>query len=112
VVDWQTTRLGCGPHDVAYFLGNTFADPAMRRASVERLVRRDHEALLRYDIGAYSVEQCWDDYRRHSYASLVMAIIASMIVGRTARGDEMFLVMAKRSARMAADLDAAGLLAG
>jgi hypothetical protein len=110
VVDWQTARLGAGPQDVAYFLGNSFPDPSVRRAHEERLVKRYHDGLLAYGVEGYPYERCWDDYRRYSYSSLVMAVIASMIVGRTERGDDMFVAMADRSARMAADLDAATAL--
>lgn len=109
VVDWQTVRLGLGPHDVAYFLGSAF-DADLRRSCEERLVGRYHDRLVGYDVSGYSLEQCWDDYRRSSYASLVMAVLASMLVGRTERGDEMFLAMANRSAQMVADLDASSLL--
>ena len=35
-----------------------------------------------------------------------MAVFASMMVGRTDRGDAMFMAMANRSAQMAAELDA------
>jgi hypothetical protein len=65
-----------------------------------------------YGVTGYPLEQCWDDYRRSSHASLLMAVIASMIVGRTERGDRMFIAMADRSAQMAADLGAATLLFG
>jgi hypothetical protein len=41
-----------------------------------------------------------------------MAVAASMLVERTDRGDEMFLVMAHRHARHALDLDAPALLTG
>lgn len=106
VVDWQTVQLGLGPSDVAYFLGNAF-EPEVRRECEEELVGRYHGALLGYGVTGYSSEQCWDDYRRSSYASLLMAVFASMMVGRTDRGDAMFMAMANRSAQMAADLDAA-----
>jgi hypothetical protein len=39
-----------------------------------------------------------------------MAVLASMIVGQTERGDEMFMTMYRRSAAMALDLDALSLL--
>jgi hypothetical protein len=110
VVDWQTVHLGAGPADVAYFLGNAFADPEPRRANEERLVRRYHDALLGYGIEDYTFDQCWTEYRRAGYSSLIMAIIASMFVGRTERGDRMFMAMADRSAQMAADLDTYGAL--
>ena len=104
VVDWQTVQLGLGPSDVAYFLGNAF-DAEVRRGCEEGLVRRYHDALLDQGVSGYSLEQCWDDYRRSSYASLIMAIFASMMVGRTDRGDQMFMAMANRSAQMSVDLD-------
>jgi hypothetical protein len=109
VVDWQTVQLGLGPSDVAYFLGNAF-DAEVRRGCEESLVRRYHDTLIGYGVTGYSLEQCWDDYRRSSYASLIMAIFASMMVGRTDRGDDMFMAMANRSAQMAVDLDAYTLI--
>lgn len=109
VVDWQTVQLGLGPSDVAYFLGNAF-EPDVRRACEAKLVARYHEALLGYDVSGYSFDQCWEDYRRSSYSSLIMATFASMMVGRTDRGDEMFMAMANRSAAMAYDLDAQSFL--
>ena len=68
-------------------------------------MRRYHDALLDQGVSGYPLEQCWDDYRRSSYASLIMAIFASMMVGRTDRGDQMFMAMANRSAQMSVDLD-------
>lgn len=110
VVDWQTVQLGLGPSDVAYFLGNAF-EPEVRRSCEEALVKRYHDALVGFGVSGYSLEQCWDDYRRSAYASLIMAIFASMMVGRTDRGDAMFMAMANRSAQMAVDLDTQSLLA-
>jgi hypothetical protein len=110
VVDWQTVQLGSGPYDVAYFLGNSF-DADVRRGCEESLVRRYHEALLAYGVSKFSFEECWDEYRRAAHASMVMAIFSSILVGRTDRGDAMFMAMANRSAQMGADLDAPGILA-
>ena len=110
VVDWQTVQLGLGPMDVAYFLGNAFEADTRRSCEVE-LLERYHRALVDdYGITGYSLEQCWGDYRRSSFASLVMATFASMMVGRTDRGDAMFMAMANRSAAMAVDLDTLALL--
>ena len=106
VVDWQTVQLGIGPSDVAYFLGNA-VEPEVRRSCERDLVARYHGALVDdYGVDGYSFDQCWDDYVRSSYASLIMAVFASMMVGRTDRGDAMFMAMANRSSHMAADLDA------
>jgi hypothetical protein len=109
VVDWQTVGAGRGPGDIAYFLGSSFPDPATRRGCEQRLVAAYHEALLGYGVSNYSLEECWDEYRLSSFGSLVMAVFASMHVGRTERGDRMFMAMANRSAQLAADTEAASL---
>jgi hypothetical protein len=105
VVDWQTVRLGAGPHDVAYFLGSAF-EPEARRACERDLVARYHRALVDdYGVDDYPFDQCWHDYVRSGYACLAMAVVSSMLVGQTDRGDAMFMAMASRSARMGADHD-------
>ena len=112
VVDWQTVQLGVGPSDVAYFLGNA-VEPAVRRSCERDLVAGYHRRLVDdYGVDDYSFDQCWDDYVRSSYASMIMAVFASMMVGRTDRGDAMFMAMANRSAQMAADLDAPAVIKG
>src|SRR5262249_22974157 len=112
VVDWQTVQLGMGPQDVAYFLGNAF-EPEVRRSCERVLVERYQRALVD-DFGDddYQLGVCWSEYVRSSYASLIMAIFASMMVGQTDRGDAMFMAMANRSAQMAADLDAPMVISG
>ena len=109
VVDWQSPAIGVGPADAAYFMG-TGMDAAPRRACERALLERYYATLAAYGVGDYGFEDCWRDYRRASFAGLVMAVIASMIVGQTERGDEMFMAMAHRSAAMAMDLDALALL--
>jgi hypothetical protein len=112
VVDWQTVRLGVGPGDVAYFLGSAFA-PERRRSCERDLLIRYHRTLVEeYGIRGYPFDHCWRDYVRSSYGSLLMAVFASMMVGRTDRGDAMFMAMANRSAQMAADLDALSVIKG
>lgn len=112
VVDWQTVQLGMGPQDVAYFLGNAF-EPELRRSCERVLVERYHRALVDdFGVDDYPHDQCWSEYVWSSYASLIMAIFASMMVGSTERGDAMFMAMANRSAQMAADLDATTIIRG
>jgi len=109
VVDWQTVSYGAGPSDVAYFNG-TGLDPAVR-AEVERdLVREYHDTLRAGGVRDLPFGACWEQYRRYAFAGFVMAVISSMIVGQTDRGDEMFMAMANRSGRMALDLEALDLL--
>ncbi len=103
-VDWQTVSLGPAMSDVAYFLG-TSLDPALR-ASVERdLVKEHHRTLQAGGVRDVSLDWCWEGYRRNALAGLLMAILASMLVGQTDRGDEMFMAMANRSGRLALDLE-------
>ena len=112
VVDWQTVQLGIGPSDVAYFLGSAF-EPERRRSCERDLLLRYHRTLVEdYGVDEYPFDHCWRDYVRSSYGSLLMAVFASMMVGRTDRGDAMFMAMANRSAQMAADLDAPAVIQG
>jgi len=109
VVDWQTVSCGAGVQDVAYFNG-TGLEPGLR-ADVERdLVREYHDTLRAGGVKDLSFEACWDQYRRFAFAGFIMAVISSMIVGQTDRGDEMFMAMANRSGRMALDLETLDLL--
>lgn len=110
VVDWQTCGTGVGPSDVAYFLGAGLL-PEVRREVEERIVRDYHDGLVAGGVTGYDWADCWLDYRRGTWAGLSMAVLASMSVKRTDRGDQMFLTMADRHARHALDLDAADVLA-
>lgn len=110
VVDWQTVRLGVGPSDVSYFLGAAMP-PEERRRHEKDLVARYHDALGAYDIGAYGLDRCWEDYRRYSFGGFFMAVFASMMVERTGRGDAMFMTMANGAAAQVTDLGALEFLA-
>lgn len=109
-VDWQTVTLGAGPSDVSYFIGAGLLPPE----------RRDHERELleRYRVGLASggvdldPDELWASYRVNAFAGLHMAVIASVLVGRTEHGDEMFLTMAERHTEQVNDLDAWSLVAG
>ncbi len=96
VVDWQTAAVGHGPADLAYFLGAGLL-PEARRAVESGLVARYADSLRRAGV-AVENEAIEHDYVMGSASGYVMAVIASMIVGRTDRGDEMFCVMAERHA--------------
>lgn len=57
-----------------------------------------------------SWERCWREYRRQAFGGVLMTIVASMVVERTARGDEMFLTWLARAAQQVLDLDVLDLL--
>jgi aminoglycoside/choline kinase family phosphotransferase len=111
VVDWQTIAYGAAGSDVAYFIGAGLL-PDVRREHEHDLVRGYYDDLLAAGVTGFSFEDLWRDYRRGSWAGLVMAVGASMLVERTERGDEMFMAMADRHALHALDLDAVDVLTG
>jgi aminoglycoside phosphotransferase (APT) family kinase protein len=109
VVDWQTCSHGEAMTDVAYFIGAGLT-PDHRRSCERDLVQRYHTALAAAGVEGYDWDECWHDHRRSTWAGLIMAIAASMLVEQTERGDEMFMTMAHRHATHALDLDAPALL--
>jgi Ser/Thr protein kinase RdoA (MazF antagonist) len=108
LVDWQTCRMGAGISDLSYFLESSLLVDD-RRAHEEPLVRRYHEVLT---AGGARLDwaDCWDQYRRFAFGGIVTAVVASMIVKRTDRGDQMFCAMTNRHAAHALDLDSLSLL--
>ena len=55
-------------------------------------------------------DELWREYRLYAFSGFLMAILASMNVERTQRGDEMFAVMAERPAWQVLALDSLSLL--
>ena len=110
VVDWQTCTHGPALNDVAYFVGAGM-EPELRRQVESDLLVGYHKRLLASGVSSFSWDACWDGYRRGSLVGLLMTIAASMLVERTARGDEMFLTMAYRHACHVIDLDAIDMIA-
>ena len=109
VVDWQTVAWAGASVDVAYFIGGCLSAED-RRAHEPELLAGYHEALCRRGVRDYSLEQLRADTRRDTFAGLLMAIVASMVVQRTERGDLMFLTSSSRHAQHALDVDAPALL--
>jgi len=109
VLDWQTCGFGAGTADLSYFLGSSLPVP-LRREHERSLVRGYHDALTAAGV-RLSWADCWDGYRRHAFAGIVMDVIAAMVVAQTERGDTMFATMADRHAQHALDLDSLAVLA-
>ena len=110
VVDWQSYGLGCCMADVSYFMAGALSAQE-RRVHEERLLRGYHASLVRLGVEDYGFERLWRDYGRYSFALFNMAFIASMIVGRTPRGDDMFFTMLEGGADMVMDHGALDILA-
>lgn len=102
VVDWQTVGIGTGPGDIAYFCGSGL--PQVDRSTHERLLVQRYGEGLRAAGVDVSDEAVWDGYVLGSVGGLYMAVLASQIVERTERGDEMFAVMAERHAAQIRDV--------
>jgi len=109
VVDWQTAAWGGASADVAYFIGGCLGTED-RRAHEQELLAHYHDALRRRGVRDYSLVRLRADSRRDTFAGILMAIVASMVVQRTERGDLMFLTSATRHAQHALDAGAPALL--
>lgn len=109
LVDWQTLGRGSGANDLAYLIGTSIADP-FERAAADRPAFDHWIAALKTGGVAPDAEALWTDYRIGALSGYFMAVFASMSVERTARGDEMFAVMAERPARQALALGSLDLL--
>ena len=105
VVDWQTVAWGPAMTDVAYFLGCALPDEP-RRDHYDALLRAYHDRL-----GALiSLDDVREGVRRQSFFGVMMAIVSSMLVVRTERGDRMFLTMLDRHCAHVLDTDALAVL--
>jgi hypothetical protein len=107
VVDWQTVTWGPAMTDVAYFLGCALPDE-LRRDHYEALLRAYHDALGSNAV--LSLDDVRDGVRRQSFFGVMMAIVSSMLVAQTERGDEMFMVMLRRHCQHVLDTDALAVL--
>jgi len=109
VVDWQTAAWAPPSVDVAYFIGGCLSTED-RRAHEEDLLALYHEELSRRGVRDYTMEQLRSDYRHATFGGVLMAIVASMVVQRTERGDLMFLTSTTRHAQHVLDTGALELL--
>jgi hypothetical protein len=111
VVDWQTLSWAGGSYDVAYFIGGCLEADDRRTHELD-LMAGYHESLCARGVQDYSLAQLRHDTRRDSFGGVLMAIVASMVVQRTERGDLMFLTSTTRHAQHALDVEAPALLLG
>jgi len=109
VVDWQTVGAMPGASDLGYFIGASF-NVEDRRTHEEMLVRRYCAGLVRQQIDA-RFDEIWAQYRLLGTTGFIMAIVASVLVKQTERGDAMFAAMANRHGRQMLDLETEKLFA-
>ena len=107
VVDWQTVTWGPAMIDVAYFLGCALPDD-VRRDNYDALLGAYHDALG--TDAALSVGDVREGVRRQAFFGVMMAIVSSMLVARTERGDEMFMTMLRRHSQHVIDTGALATL--
>jgi len=107
VVDWQTVTWGPAMTDVAYFLGCALPVEE-RRAHYDDLLRTYHEGLG--PNPPLTLDEVREGVRRQSFAGVMMAVVSSILVERTERGDEMFLTMLDRHVQHVTDTDALDVL--
>ncbi|ORA08204.1 DUF7064 domain-containing protein [Mycobacterium asiaticum] len=107
VVDWQTVSWGPALTDLAYFLG--CALPVQdRREHYDALLEAYHQALG--PDAPLSLAQVRDGVRRQGFFGVTMAIVSSMLVERTERGDRLFMTMLQRHCEHVLDTDGLALL--
>jgi hypothetical protein len=107
VLDWQTLQVGSGLTDLAYFLGAGVGTSL--RAHEDALVDAYLAAMADSGV-ALSRDAVWDDYRRGALHGVSTAVFSAAFVERTARGDAMFLDMARGACQLALDHDSLGAL--
>ena len=108
VFDWQSVNHGHALQDVSYFLGTSISTE-QRRQHERELLGLYLDVLAGYGV-RMSLDDCWRLYRHFAPAGLNMSVLVSTLVGETARGNDMFLAMARRSIAMCEDLETLSLL--
>ena len=107
VLDWQTLTVGSGLTDLAYFIG----------AGVGTSLAAHEDELIALYLAAMAERgvtlkraAVWDDYRRGALHGVSTAVFSAAFVERTARGDAMFLDMARGACQLALKHDSLGAL--
>ncbi|GGK90624.1 phosphotransferase [Nocardia jinanensis] len=107
VMDWQGVMRGPASTVLAYFLG-AHLPLEDRRDGYDELLRVYHHALEA--DSAVTPAQARESERRQSFMGVVISIAASVVVERTARGDELFATLPARHCAHVLDTGALELL--
>ena len=103
VVDWQTPGHGTPIGDLSYFCGAGLV-PEVRRVHERRLLDVYATELAEFGVDVDET-WLWEQYRRDAFGGVIMAVIASQVVGGSDRSEAMFAAMATRHLQHAIDLD-------
>ena len=103
VVDWQTPGHGTPTGDLSYFCGAGLL-PVDRRVHERRLLEVYAAELDEFGVTVDDT-WLWEQYRRDAFGGVIMAVIASQVVGGSDRSEAMFAAMATRHLQHAIDLD-------
>ncbi|MEZ0366076.1 phosphotransferase [Mycobacterium sp. pUA109] len=109
IIDWQAARLAPPLVDVAIFLG-ACVSPAERRAHERDLLRRYHEGLRSAGVEGFSLDDCWEGYRRAALYPFLLGVAMSMTLERTERGDAMWARLMRDTADLVHATGAADVL--
>ncbi len=108
ILDWQTASEGVAISDLSYFVGSALLPEV--RVEREREVVNHYVSVINTYGAEITEEEAWRQYRLFSFGGFVMAIVASMLVEQTERGDEMFMAMANRHGQQILQLEAQSFL--
>lgn len=109
VIDWQATRLAPPLIDAAIFLGSCVS-PEERRTIEKDLLGRYHDGLVQRGVTGFSLDDCFESYRRSSLYPFLLTVAVSMTLERTERGDAMWARMLRDTAELINATGAADIL--
>ena len=89
--------------DLAYFLGAGLVPED--RQDVEAALVADYRMALAEGGVEADGEWMWNQYRRDAFGGVIMAVVASQVVGGSERSEAMFAAMATRHLQHCIDLD-------
>ena len=76
VIDWQGCGIGCGMHDVAFFLATSVSVDDRRRIEHDA-VGEYHDIVCRMGAKNVTREDCWRSYRQNMLNSLMAMVIGA-----------------------------------
>jgi aminoglycoside phosphotransferase (APT) family kinase protein len=103
-IDWGVVSVGVPQRDVALLVAAGL-DPDERRNGERAVLGAYHRRLVELGVTDYDADANWDDYRHSLLYPLMVVVLGWAHSQRSERGDDMFQVMAARSASAIADHD-------